>query len=181
MAFAVSLLLDADVSEVVAAHWQRLADAGLSRSMLDLGYQPHVTLAVFDHLDAKRAAVALDEVFSSVARFAVTLTGIARFGPGSGVVYAALAPSPGLLDLHAMVLAAIGDKCRPHYQAGHWTPHCTLATNLSDADVERTQRLLAEGWPLAGAFVAADFVEFRPVIGIKRWALRPAADVSRTP
>jgi 2'-5' RNA ligase len=181
MAFAVSLLLDADVSEVVAAHWQHLADAGLSRSMLDLGYQPHVTLAVFDHVDAKRAAVALDEVFGNVARFAVPLTGVATFGPGSGVVYAAPVPSPRLLDLHAMVLAAIGETCRLHYQAGHWMPHCTLATNLSDADAGRAQRLLAEGWPLAGAFVAADFIEFTPVIGIKRWALGPAADVSRTP
>ena len=119
--------------------------------------------------------------FKTIGRFAVTLTGIAAFGPGSGVVYAALAPSPGLLDLHAMVLIAIGETCRPHYQAGHWMPHCTLATNLSDADAEKAWRLLAEGWPLTGSFVAADFVEFAPVIGIKRWTLRPAADVSRRP
>jgi 2'-5' RNA ligase len=179
MAFAVSLLLDAGVSEAVAARWQRLADARLSRSMLELGYQPHVTLAVFDHLDTTHAAVALDDVFKSAARFAVTLTGVATFGPGSGVAYAALAPSPKLIDLHAAVLAAIGETCRPHYQAGRWTPHCTLATSLSDADAEQAQRLLAEGWPLSGSFVAADFVEFTPVAGIKRWTLGPAADIKR--
>jgi 2'-5' RNA ligase len=180
MAFAVSLLLDAGLTASVSTQWQRLADAGLSRSMPDLGYQPHVTLGVFDHMDTKRAAVALDEVFENVARFEVTLSGIATFGAGSGVAYAALAPSEKLVGLHAAVLAAIGETCRPHYQLGHWVPHCTLAMNLPDAGIEQAQRLLAEGWPLAGTFVAADFVAFAPVVGIRRWALRPDAGISDT-
>jgi len=165
----------------VATQWQRLADAGLSRAVIDLGYQPHVTLVVFDEVDTKRATDALDELFKNVARFAVSLTGVTTFGPDSGVVYAALAPSPKLVGLHATVLAAIGETCRPHYRSGHWMPHCTLAMGLSDADMEQAQRLLTEGWPLTGTFVAADVVEFTPVIGIKRWGLRADADASRTP
>lgn len=175
MAFAVSLLLDDGLAGSVAAHWRHLADTGLSRAMLDLGYQPHVTLAVFDHLETKRAAAALDDIFRTVAAFDVTLSRIATFGPGSGVVYAALSPSRKLADLHAAVLAAIGETCRPHYQAGRWVPHCTLAMNLSDAGVQQAQALLAEGWPRKGSFVAADFVAFAPVTGIKRWALLPDA------
>jgi 2'-5' RNA ligase len=171
MACAVSLLLSAGLTDAVSEHWHRLADAGLSRSMLELGYPPHVTLAVHDDLDARVAAAALDDVLRRVSRFEVTLTGVATFGSGSGVCYAALAPSPGLHRLHETVLTATGGTCRPHYQSGRWTPHCTLAMGLTDGDMTRAQDLLAQNWPLAGSFEAADLVEFPPIVGIKRWAL----------
>ena len=171
MAYGISLLLNAELADAVSERWHNLAAAGVSRSMPDFGYPPHVTLAVFDRLDAKVTAVALDHVFRHANRFEVTLTGIATFGPGSGVCYAALARSPALHLLHEAVLAAVGQTCRPHYQARHWTPHCTLATGLTDLDLARAQDLLAQGWPIAGGFEAGDLVEFAPVVGIKRWAL----------
>jgi len=175
MAFAVSLLFNADVAAAISERWRRLAEAGLSRSILDLGYPPHVTLAVSDHLDATAAAVALDEVFQRVNQIEVTLTDIATFGADSGVCYAALAPLSELRRLHESVLAVVGENCRPHYQAGRWTPHCTLATNLSIAELEGARALLASDWrPLVGVFETADLVEFAPVVGIKRWALPSA-------
>lgn len=178
MAFAVSLLLSCGMADTVSRCWQRLADAGLSRSMLDLGYPPHVTLAVSDHLDAKAAAPALDDVFRRVNQIEVTLTGIATFGPDSGVCYAALESSPELHRLHEVVLAVVGENCRPHYLAGRWTPHCTLAMNLSVAELECTRGLLASDWrPLVGTFDAIDFVEFAPIVGIKRWELVPPGAV----
>jgi|SRR5215211_1820895 len=181
MAYAVSLLFNAEVANAISTRWQRLADAGISRSMLDLGYQPHVTLAVFDDLDADVAAAALDIIFNDVVCLDVSLSGIATFGAASGVCYAALAPSPDLIRLHAATLAAIHATCRPHYQAGRWTPHCTLAMNLSDADVDRARSLLERDWrPLTGTFERADFVEFAPVTGIKRWTLRGSYRSTRT-
>lgn len=175
MAFAVSLLFNPDIADVVSRQWQRLAEAGLSRSMLDLGYPPHVTLAVSDHLDTTTAAAALDEVFRRVKQIEATLTGIATFGPDSGVCYVALAPSSELHRLHESVLAVVGENCRPHYRAGRWTPHCTLAMNLPNAELDGARALLAGDWrPLAGVFETADLVEFAPILGIKRWALPSA-------
>ena len=172
MAFAVTLLFDAEVAAAVSERWQRLADVGLSRSMPELGYSPHVTLAVFDQLDAKVAATALDDVFKRANRFEVTLNEISTFGSGSGTCYAALAPSPALHRLHETVLAAIAAACRPHYQAGRWVPHCTLAMDLPDPELERARDLLARDWrPPSGAFEIADFVEFAPVASIRRWVL----------
>jgi len=75
--------------------------------MLDLGYTPHVTLAVFDELDVNAATAALDGMLSAVPRIDVTLSAITSFGVGSGVVYGALAPSSDLLDLHEMTLRTI--------------------------------------------------------------------------
>lgn len=182
MPFAVNLLFNAEVATAVAGRWERLADAGLSRSMLDLGYPPHVTLAVFDTLDVDTAATALDGIFEDVGRLDLTLGGIATFGTGSGVCYAALAPSVDLMRLHAAMLGAVGETCRLHYQAARWTPHCTLAMNLSDADMDRAKYLLERDWQsFTGAFEIADLVEFTPVVRIKRWALRPTPHSTRRP
>jgi 2'-5' RNA ligase len=182
MAYAVSLLFDGSLADAVAQHWMRLADANVSRSMPDLGYPPHVTLAVYDMLRTDVAAVALDRVFESASRMAVTLTGVATFGTGSGVLYAALDASPELQRLQAATVAAIGEVCHPHYRTESWTPHCTLATGVNDSDLHRGKDLLGKHWrPLTGMFEDAALVEFIPVAEIKRWALSRPPRSTRTP
>jgi 2'-5' RNA ligase len=182
MAYAVSLLFNPEITDAISARWMRLADAGISRSMLNFGYPPHLTLAVYDTLAADMAAVALDQVFNNIGQTAVTLTGFATFGTGSGVCYAALAPSPELVRLHAAAVDAVGEICRPHYQPGRWTPHCTLAVGVSDPDMNRAKVLLEKDWrSLTGVFEQASLVEFAPVIGIKIWRLAPVPHAVRTP
>jgi len=181
MAFAVSLLLNSDIANGISACWKRLADAGISSSMLDLKYPPHVTLAVYDELAVDAAVSSLDRVFHNFDQMAVTLAGLSTFGSGSGVCYAALAASPDLMRLHATI-AAIGETCRPHYQVGRWTPHCTLATGMTDAEMDRARSLLEQDWlSLAGTLDVADLVEFAPVVGVKRWPLAPTRRSTRTP
>ena len=86
------------------------------------------------------------------------------------------------MRLHAAVVGATGDICRPHYQVGRWTPHCTLATEITDAELDRARDLLELDWRfLTGVFEAADFVEFVPVVGVKRWPLAPILRSTRTP
>jgi 2'-5' RNA ligase len=182
MAFAVSLLFDPETAAAISARWDLLAATGISRSMLDLGYKPHVTLAVYDELIVDRMIAALDGVFGHVDQLAVTLTGVTTFGTGSGVCYAALAPSPELMRLHAAILGAIGEACRPHYQTGSWTPHCTLATGISDADMTRANAILDRDWrPLGGHFETAELVEFTPVVRIKNWVLAAPPRSTRMP
>jgi 2'-5' RNA ligase len=182
MAYAVSLLFDPEIAEAISLRWMRLADAGISRSMLDLGYPPHLTLTVYDTLAADIASAALDRVFGKMDQMAVTLTGFATFGAGSGVCYAALAPSPELVRLHAAAVDAVDERCRPHYQPGRWTPHCTLAVGVSDSDMDRAKDLLEKDWrSLTGAFEQASLVEFAPVIAIKSWRLAATPHSVRTP
>jgi 2'-5' RNA ligase len=182
MAFAVSLLFNSEIAAAISARWKQLADAGISSSMLDLKYPPHVTLAVYDELSVDAAVASLHRVLHNVDQIAVTLACLSTFGSGSGVCYAALAPSPDLVRLHATIIAATGEACRPHYQAGRWTPHCTLATGVTDAEMDRAKSLLEQDWrSLAGTFEVADLVEFAPVVGVKRWPLTPTPRSTRTP
>jgi hypothetical protein len=68
MAFAITLRFSAEIADAVSARWTRLADAGLSRSMLDLKYPPYVTLAVYDTLEVDAAVASLDRVFDKSVR-----------------------------------------------------------------------------------------------------------------
>ena len=182
MAFAISLLFDTRTADAVEEQWERLADAGISRSMIDLDFPPHVTLAAFDRLPVDAAIAALDTAFRHTHMMPVELTNISTFEAGSGVLYAALAPSAELLNLHATIEAAVGETCRPHYRVGSWTPHCTLATGVSDDGLTRAIDLLGPNWrPLAGRFEAATLVEFVPVIRIKFWELSYPPRSTRTP
>ena len=182
MAFAVSLLFSPEIADAISARWTRLADAGLSRSMLDLKYPPHVTLAVYDALAVDAAVAALDRAFDNVGQMPVTVTDFSTFGSGSGVCYAAVAPSLDLMRLHAATVAVIGETCRPHYRTGSWTPQCTLATGMSDAEMSRARDILARDWrSLPGMFETASLVEFVPVVGIKRWTLPLTRHSTRTP
>jgi 2'-5' RNA ligase len=181
MAYAVSLLFNRGLSDSVSRQWTRLADAGISRSMPNLGYPPHVTLAVYDAMEADAATTALDGVFEDAAQMVVTLTQVTTFERGGGVLYAALAPSPDLMRLHALAVTAIGEVCRPHYQTGAWTPHCTLATELNDIDLQRAKGVLERQWrPLTGTFEVAALVQFPPVVGLKDWTLAPLHRSNRT-
>jgi 2'-5' RNA ligase len=169
------------MADIVSEHWIRLADADVSRSMLDLGYPPHVTLTVYDTLRADVAIAAFDRVFENVDQMAVTLTDVTTFGDGSGVLYAAVKPSPDLMQLQAITAAAIDEVCRPHYQTGSWTPHCTLATGVNDTNLDRAKTVVERDWrPLTGVFEAATLVEFIPVAVIKRWTLVRPAHSTRT-
>ncbi|WP_315836702.1 2'-5' RNA ligase family protein [Bradyrhizobium prioriisuperbiae] len=142
--------------------------------MVDLGYPPHVTLAVYDTLDRDAALIALDCVFAGRPALDFALTLLETFGAESGVLYAALAVSDELQQLQSEVVTAITGDCRLHYQSQHWTPHCTMATGLSAAKLDATQRLLQQYWQSRpGVFQAAELIEFVPVTSIRRWDLAP--------
>jgi 2'-5' RNA ligase len=151
MAFAISLLFDTRMAGAVEQQWAQLAKANISRSMIDLDFPPHVTLAAYDSLAIPAAISALDNVLIRINQMRVELTRLSTFEAGSGVLYAALAPSTDLINLHAAVETAVGKTCRPHYRAGSWIPHCTLATGVSDAGLTRATKLLGQrGVPLGG-------------------------------
>ncbi len=173
MPYALSLLLDDEAAVAIRRQWDRLAADGLSQSMPDLGYPPHVTLVVCERLDG-RAAPVLDGMIRQQPAFDFSLTLTETFGPDSGVIYAALAPCETLRALHAQVAGVVSDTCRPHYQPGHWTPHCTLATGLSAAQLDQARRMFEQHWvSLAGRFVAAELVAIAPITPVKRWPLHP--------
>ncbi|MGO4716492.1 2'-5' RNA ligase family protein [Bradyrhizobium sp. 2TAF24] len=181
MAYAISLLLDDNAADRIRWHWQLLAATGLSRSMLELGYAPHLTLAVCDQLDVAAAEHALEQLFAGRSVIDVALTVVETFA-ASGVIFAALAESAELRQLQAEVVAALPGAVRPDYQPHAFTPHVTLATGLSPTSLQLARQLFEQYWgSFAGRCEIAELAEFVPVTSLRRWVLAPARPSSRTP
>ncbi|WP_316355438.1 2'-5' RNA ligase family protein [Devosia sp.] len=132
MALALSLVFDDAAVSDVRALWQALADAGISRDMLDLAYPPHVTLVVADDEGAEEAMRrALQQGRGRAV--SIALGRVSRFA-GTQVVWLACDGGEPLMSLHADIAAQLPlDAIRPYYRPDQWTPHMTLQT-VGDAE-----------------------------------------------
>ena len=171
MALAISLVFDAETTGRVETLWQALADAGISRDMLDLGYPPHVTLVVVDDdtmeprmrgaLAAASGANALDIRLGPVRRF-----------DGTDITWLAANGGADLLVLHKVVADAAGiEAIRPYYRPGQWVPHMTLQT-VGDAGAGREllDGLWREEW--SGVTTRLELARFLPGVVLAGHDLR---------
>jgi 2'-5' RNA ligase len=129
MRTAVTLPLDKFAANTATALMRRLADAGLGRDMLDLGYPPHLTLGIWPSADGLAEAV---ERLARRPPIAVQFAGLAVFPGNPAVLWLAPAGSGALLRLHA----SLAQRCpgaEPHYEPEAWVPHVTLSQQIADS------------------------------------------------
>lgn len=163
MALAISLVFDADTTARVEGLWRALAEAGISRDMLDLQYPPHVTLVVTDDETLEpqmRAALARAE---GRAPLTVELGPVRRF-EGTDITWLAADGGPDLHALHSDVADALPTEAiRPYYRPGQWVPHMTLQTA---GDASAGQALLSAMWSdqRSGATIRLELARFLPVV-----------------
>ncbi len=164
MPLAITLRFDAATAPIIAALWQSLAAAGIDSDRHDLGYAPHVTLAVYGD-DAPSAMLrdALEHASKAWDPLPVTLAGLGVFPGSSPILWAAPVVTPALLARHAALQAALpGLTPHAHYRPDVWVPHVTLSGAL--ADPAGALALLLPLWrPVTGLPDRVDLVRFRPV------------------
>ena len=166
--FAVSLLLDDASAGEVERLWSALAEADLSRSMLELGHPPHVTLGVYEHLDTPATIRAIEALLVRAVRLPVRFNDIGVFPGEPGVLYLGPA-SDELASIHRHLHHAVGDDAHPHYRPESWVPHCTLATGLSPTRLDAARALIAGLGPTIGGMLdAIDLVRFSPIESLWR-------------
>ena len=137
MAHAVEVFFDAASEAAVRAVWAGLEAAGVPSlaSRTHRRHQPHISLSVAERIkteqlqDARKrlAATHLDVRLYSPAVF-----------PRRGVLYLSVVPTLALLRLHEDVHAALRDSVVAPwdlYSVGAWVPHCTLAQELTRAQI----------------------------------------------
>lgn len=132
MSYSVSLWFDEAAEARVRSIWQGLKDAGVE-TFTDGSVRPHVTLAHALDLDADPFVAGLQERLEAHTAFDLTLPGLGLFVE-SGILYLSVVMTDPLWTLHRDVYAlalAHGGRSSPFYGPGRWTPHCTLAVNLT--------------------------------------------------
>ncbi len=177
MPLAITLRLAEPAAAAVHRLWHTLDVRAGANDSLNLGYHPHITLAVLPD-DVPVAAVdpLVSELAASWVAFPVTLVGLAVFPGTPPVLWAVPVPSERLLRLQREVHAALAAfPVHPHYQPDAWVPHVTLAKE-AHAPAERLMEVALGAWdgPLHGALDRLDLVRFRPVAVLRSEGLAAA-------
>lgn len=163
MPYAVTLRLDAEAARNVVAMWRVLATQGISSDSIQLGFSPHLTLAVFaDDANPSRLIAAARDIMTR-PRLPITLVSLGLFPGTQSTLFLAPVVTPALLAMHAAILAsADGEPIGLHYQAGHWVPHVTLAKDLTQPAAAMAA-LDPLPLPFDGVLDKTEVVRFRPV------------------
>lgn len=150
MAHAIEMFFDEPADAAVRRLWHRLAESGLSslETYSHLRHRPHVSLTVGSNLDVRDTAVLADiaAVVAAGPLPRLHLPALATFAGNRGILFLAAVATGPLLALHERVndvLQAHGVDQWPHYLPGRWVPHCTLAMDLTQADLSSAVRLLS--------------------------------------
>ena len=168
MGYAIELFYDEASERAVREIWDGLGTALGKPSLSELGARPHVSLAVYDDgLDTNDFPERLLEFARSIDPFDFRLSSLGTFPGREGVVFLAPVVTRRLLEVHARfheVFSKYEDAGMGYYLPGNWVPHCTVAIDLSAAEVIEAVAYGREVFqPISGRFREIGLVEFRPV------------------
>jgi len=156
MAHAVEVFFDATTEAAVRAVWAGLEAAGVPSlaTRTHRRHRPHISFSVAERIETEQLEDARKRL--AATRLDVTLYSPAVF-PRRGVLYLSVVPTLALLRLHEDVHAALRDSVVAPwdlYSVGAWVPHCTLAQELTRAQIAQGIDLLHDQ-PIITAHVSS--------------------------
>jgi 2'-5' RNA ligase len=174
MPLAVTLCFDPPSASTIAKVWDVLATKGIDSDRHQLGYAPHITLAIYpNETPTTQLTAALRQLAATWSALPVTLNALGTFPSSPAVFWAAPVVTPALLARHAAVQAALPDlETHAHYRVGAWVPHVTLSGAL-DNPAAALSVLLSVWRPLEGRLDRLELVRFRPVTMLQSCELPP--------
>jgi 2'-5' RNA ligase len=176
MPLAVTLCFDSASAVLLENLWGTLAAQNIDSDRHQLGYAPHVTLAIYpDETSDEEVAAALALVAPTWTALPVTLAGFGIFPGATSILWAAPVVTAELLDRHMALQAALPDfLVHPHYRPGSWVPHVTLSGVLRDP-AQALAALMPLWQPVSGLLSRLELVRFRPVKLLESHILKDAA------
>jgi len=156
MAHAVEVFFDSTTEAAIKAVWARLEAAGVPSlaSRTHRRHRPHISLSVAERIETGQLQDTRDRLAGT--HLDVRLCSPAVF-PRRGVLYLSVVPTLALLRLHEEVHAALRDSLVTPwdlYSVGGWVPHCTLAQELTRAQIAQGVDLLHDQ-PIITAHVSS--------------------------
>jgi hypothetical protein len=163
--YAIELYLEDKYASMIKSLWQRLADEGITTTMLDNGCEPHITLGVFEDLDVDASIILLDPFFDTVQVPRLDFAVLGCF-PATKVLHCPPIVTNPLLAVHSQfhrVISSVVSNPVPYYQPEHWIPHCTIAIDLTLEKLARAFDNVLEDWqPFQSRFQAVALVNPTP-------------------
>ena len=138
MPFAVELFFNTHAEKQICDAWEAIQQEGISSSLLDAGYRPHVSLGVCKRIELGAFKTELSTFAASLAPFPMSLSNVGIFPGAEGVVFLGVTVTGHLLDVHAafhQIFKTHAQEQSEYYAIGRWVPHCTLAFGLSERQI----------------------------------------------
>ena len=110
MGYAVELNLREDSAAQVVKLWEHLAKESINSLMLDVGAQPHISLAVFRDLAPEMLRADLRRFAELTRLLPVDLASAGMFPTAEGVVFLALVVTQELLEAHRRFHSTLRDR-----------------------------------------------------------------------
>jgi 2'-5' RNA ligase len=165
--FAIHLFFDATTEAAIRTVWSRLAETGTAPYMHLSGNRPHLSVAIYEHLDVAASGEKLSSLPHIRAPLSLTFSCLGLFPTEKAVVFLAPTVTVALLDLQKQLHQLLAeDATAPlaYYLPNQWTPHCTLALDIPHMLIPQLLHMGMElPLSLSGHIAEIGIIEFRPV------------------
>lgn len=176
MGYAIELNLSKGSAARVVKLWEGLARESINSTMLDLAAQPHISLAVFEHLDPAALREDLNRFAEATRPLSVVLSYAGTFPTAEGVVFLAPVVTQELLEVHGRLHRFLRDRgvvCAEYYQPGKWVPHCTVAIGVAPDKIGAATEICARSEAFGPVEIdEVSLIDFPPVRELYAFPLR---------
>lgn len=166
MPFAVVLRFDSQTEERIFDVWNAIHEAGISSSVLEASYRPHISLGVCNRLEASAFESELSTFTASIAPFLLSLSSVGIFPGTEGVVFLGVTVTEQLLNIHSAFHKLFKNHAQEpwaYYAVGNWVPHCTIASGLSEHQIAQVVAVCRQiSLPISAEVTAVGLVDVSP-------------------
>lgn len=135
--------LDYETEAQLKSLWKDLSDANITQYGIETeGKRPHITIADYDNLEKKRFIELLDNFYEEKRKIDMYLSILGTF-INTGTLFVAPSLSSELLEFHRnhhSYFRKFNKNDKSFYLPGKWSPHCTIASRLSEENMIQVLR-----------------------------------------
>lgn len=118
--------------------WRDLSDKNITKYGIETkGKRPHITIANYERLDKERFIDLVDKIYDDKEKIDISLNMLGTF-IDTGTLFIAPTLSIELSNLHRNhygYFREFDNKKESLYIPGKWSPHCTIASRLSEENM----------------------------------------------
>ena len=179
MTYAIEMYFDKETEGIIMRLAHKIADAGLSTKYLEWKTKPHVTLAVYNDIDADRCAKLLEQFAKEHKVFPALFDAVGMFNY-TKTIFLSPVMTKSLYELHSELYALMQEfeasAWEWYKQPDCWVPHCTVALTSEDEEnvfYEASDLVLHEFKKLEGVYTSVGLVKITfPVEELKTFDFR---------
>lgn len=123
--------------------WKDLSEKNITQyGVENKGKRPHITIADYENLEKDRFIELVDKFYEDKQKINIYLNILGTF-INTGTLFLAPTLSSELFDFHRShhnYLKAFNDNENSFYLPGKWSPHCTIASRLSEENMVQAFR-----------------------------------------